>query len=358
MLLEPKDVDALQARLSDWLSASEVRLSAFIKPKAGMSNETFLFDMSWEENGQTRSMVARLRPTDFQVFPEYDLGAQCRVMQALTGNAVPVRSYAGSRKMQPSSARHIMERIDGEIPPEIPVYHAYGWCADASIERRQRVWENGLATLAQIHALDWRKLGLSFLGVPGDGTGPLDRQLAYYENYLDWVRQGEPQPVLQATLAWLKANRFTPKRVTLCWGDARLPNMIFRDDQVVAVLDWEMAFIGDPEADLGWWIFLDRCNSEGYGTARLAGFPSPAETVRRYEELSGHRVAHARYYEVFAAFRFGVIMARVAMRMKEIGLPAPNEAFERNNSCTQRLAALLDLPSPGEWPWPEWARSD
>src|SRR5262249_33227681 len=48
-----------------------------------------------------------------------------------------------------------------------------------------------------------------------------------------------------------------------------------------------------------------------------------------------------------AAFRFGVIMARIATRLKEIGAPTPTEAFERDNVCTQRLAVLLDLPPPG-----------
>ena len=71
-----------------------------------------------------------------------------------------------------------------------------------------------------------------------------------------------------------------PGRVALNWGDARLPNLIFRDDRVAAVLDWEMAFLGDPEADLAWWLFLDWQGCDGYGIPRLDGFPSREQTVR------------------------------------------------------------------------------
>ena len=177
----------------------------------------------------------------------------------------------------------------------------------------------------------------------------IDRQLAYWDRYLALVRdEGPPQPTLDATLAWLRANAFTPRRVALCWGDSRLPNMMFRDDRVAAVLDWEMAFLGDPEADLGWWCFLDWANNEGYGGPHLDGIPGKAETLARYAELTGHPVEHAHWHEVFAAFRYGVILGRVAIRMRAIGASLPADDWESNNVCTQALARLLDLPPPGE----------
>src|SRR5262249_10864885 len=143
------------------------------------------------------------------------------------------------------SAFYVMNKTDGVIPSEVPPYHAFGLCFDATPARRAALWWSGVETLARIHRLDWQRLGLSFLGEPGDGTRPLDRQLAYQERYLSWTRGNTPQPVLEAALTWLKRNRFAPERVALCWGDSRMPNMIFRNDQVAAVLDWEMAFIGD-----------------------------------------------------------------------------------------------------------------
>ncbi len=134
---------------------------------------------------------------------------------------------------------------------------------------------------------------------------------------------GPPQPTLDAVARVAARQRLRPRRVALCWGDSRLPNLMYRADEVVAVLDWEMAFLGDPEADLGWWCFLDWANNEGYGGPHLDGIPSKDETIARYAELTGHPVEHAHWHEVFAAFRYGVVLARVAIRMRAIGASLP-----------------------------------
>jgi len=100
--------------------------------------------------------------------------------------------------------------------------------------------------------------------------------------------------------------------------------------------------------DLGWSIFLDRHHSEGLDMPRLEGFPSYDDTVQRYTQLSGHRVRHLQYYQVFAGFRFAVIMTRIAQQMVTYGLmdEASGREFELNNTVTRLLAKLLDLPAP------------
>jgi len=356
--LRPRDeyVGDIQADLTAWLrgklpEAANLELSPLKRPAAGFSNETYLCDLSYEEGGQRRTepIVVRLEPK-YRVFPEYDLEKQYRIMACLAGTDVPVprvRWYEGDRKFV-GSAFYVMDKVEGEAPPEVPPYHAFGMLFNATPERRAKVWWNGVETLARIHTLDWRKLGLSFLGEPAGGTDAIDRQLDYYGRYLDWVKERGPQPVLDAALGWLREHRYEPKRVALCWGDSRLPNLMYRDDSVVAVLDWEMAWLGDPEADLAWWIFMDWQGCEGYGIPRLEGFPSADDTIRRYEELTGAKVEHAFYNEVFAAFRFGVVLARVAHLMKDLGMHLSSPDFDTNNVCTQRLATLLDLPPPGE----------
>src|SRR5439155_11074752 len=295
-------------------------------------------------------LVARFAPAEFRVFPEYDLAAQAKVMQCLapTGVPVPRVRWLEEDARVLGQAFYIMDAIAGELPSEVPPYHSTGFCFEATPARRARIWWSGLETLARIHKLDWRALGLELLGAPGPGTDPIDRQLAYWARYLEWTVRGRaPQPILAHALAWLREHRYAPRHVALCWGDARLPNLIFRDDAVVGVLDWEMAFLGDPEADLGWWIFMDWATSEGYGFPRLAGFPGSEETIDRYAALTGAAVEHPLWQEVFAALRFGVIMARIAGRLKAIGAPTPTEDFETDNVATQRLATLLGLPPPG-----------
>ena len=107
-----------------------------------------------------------------------------------------------------------------------------------------------------------------------------------------------------------------------------------------------MVTLGNPEQDLAWWLFLDRHHSEGISAPRLPGFPGHDETVARYAELTGRPVEHLRYYEVWAGFRFAVIMMRLAQQMMQYGtLPADSD-FETNNTVTRLLARLLDLPAP------------
>lgn len=334
-------------------AARGLGVSALRAPKAGVSNETFLFDVTYRHDGVERQegMVARLEPRDSLVFPEYDLARQYEVMARLAGTDVPVPRVRWLERDPDvlGSAFYVMDAVEGEVPSEVPSYHVYGWVHDATPARRARVWWDGVETLGRIHALDWRALGLGFLGEPVSARDAIDRQLDYWDGYLRLVRdEGPPQPTLDATLSWLRAHAYTPRRVTLCWGDSRLPNMMFRDDRVTAVLDWEMAFLGDPEADLAWWCFLDWANNEGYGGPHLDGIPGPAETLGRYAELTGRPVEQAHWNEVFAAFRYGVILGRVAFRMRAIGASLPADDWESNNVCTQALARLLDLPPPGE----------
>jgi aminoglycoside phosphotransferase (APT) family kinase protein len=202
--------------------------------------------------------------------------------------------------------------------------------------------------MAAVHRQDWRALGLDGLDRPELGKVGLDQQLAYYRAYLEWAARGKPQPTTEAGLAWLEANRpDDDDRIGLCWGDARIGNLMFADGKCLAVLDWEMVTLGNPVQDLAWYLFLDRHHSEGLDTPRLPGFASREETVARYEELSGRSAEHLDYYEVFAAFRFSVVMIRVAQMIVEYGFMEADSDFETNNTPTQLLAKLLDLPAPG-----------
>jgi aminoglycoside phosphotransferase (APT) family kinase protein len=152
--------------------------------------------------------------------------------------------------------------------------------------------------------------------------------------------------VAEAALGWLHANRPEPDDpLGLCWGDARIGNMIFDHDRCVAVLDWEMVTLGPWEQDLAWWLFLDRHHSEGLGVPRLEGFPSHADTVARYEELMGRRVRNLDYYTVFAGFRFAVVMIRVIAMAVAFGLLPPDTDMGTNNIVTRLLAQDLGLPS-------------
>ncbi len=108
-----------------------------------------------------------------------------------------------------------------------------------------------------------------------------------------------------------------------------------------------MVTLGNPEQDLGWWIFLDRHFSEALSVARLPGFPSYDATVARYEQLTGRPVRHLDYYQVFAGLRFAVIMMRVAQMCVDYDFLPVESDMETNNLVTHLLAKMLGLPAPG-----------
>jgi aminoglycoside phosphotransferase (APT) family kinase protein len=92
---------------------------------------------------------------------------------------------------------------------------------------------------------------------------------------------------------------------------------------------------------------MTRYMSEGTGHAHLPGFPDREATAAIYGELSGRPVRDLAYYEVYAAFRFGIILSRIADMYQQLGLFPADVEVVSNNGAVRMLAAVLDLPSPG-----------
>jgi aminoglycoside phosphotransferase (APT) family kinase protein len=347
--------DELHGRLRNWLAekieAPDLQLSPLQKPSIGFSNDTFVCDATYSRGGKERreDLVVRLEPEGFQLFPSYDLQGQSRLMQCLAGSDVPVPTIRWTEADTGVLGRqfYVMDRIEGEVPSEVPPYHAAGVFFSATPVERRRMWWSGVETLAKVHAVDWKDRGLGFMGEPPGDAPSMRPQLEYYERMLDWAEEeDEPQTTLRAAQRWLRDNEPQTDRVALCWGDSRLPNVIYREGRVVGVLDWEMAFLGDPEADVAWWLFMDWFSSGGYGLPRLEGMPPEEETVERYETLTGRSLQNLEYYRIFAGMRFGVIMVRVVAMMPLRGYPLPAPDFASNNPVTRKLAEMLDLPPP------------
>jgi aminoglycoside phosphotransferase (APT) family kinase protein len=230
----------------------------------------------------------------------------------------------------------VMDEVVGRVPPDNPPYHMAGWLHDVPAEQRTRIWWGAIDTIAELHALDWRALELEFL------TGGLAEQLDYYGRWLDDLERTEQVPIARRAQAWLLQNLPRDEQSVLCWGDARVGNVMYDDEgNRLAVLDWEMVGLGAPAQDVAWALFLDRHHSEGCDTPRLDGFPSTEETIARYEERSGIRLRDLEFYEVFAAFRFCVIMARLALIFKDWELLPLTDAMAQDNTVTRLTERVL-----------------
>jgi len=348
----------MKSKLIPWFenklpAAGNISITEFDKPGMGLSSETYLLTVEWEEGGEksSRGMVLRSAPQEFKVFPDYELLHQFKIMQILEKTDVPVAKMLWYEE-DPSiigSSFYLMDRLEGDVPQDYPSYHGSGMFFDATPDERAKMWWHSLEEMVKIHKLDWKKLGLSFLGEPGGGTGPIKRQLGYWEDYFEWMKDHpeESHPIIEASLEWMSNNIYAPERVALCWGDARMGNTLYgKGFNVNAVMDWEMAFLGDPEADLAWFILLDWQHSGGAGLPRCEGTPEYDATVKRYENLTGWKVKNLLFNEVFSAVRYGMILVAVLKKFIKQNIPI-DEDMLLNNVCTQRLSELLDLPSPG-----------
>jgi aminoglycoside phosphotransferase (APT) family kinase protein len=119
---------------------------------------------------------------------------------------------------------------------------------------------------------------------------------------------------------------------------------MYSDDLSVAgLLDWELASLSSPEADLGWWLFLLRHHTEGIGMPMPVGFPDAAATVARWQGLTGLTARNLEYFEVFAAIRLAVAMVRAAKMMIANGQLPPDAPMALTNPAVQLLAAMLGM---------------
>lgn len=341
-----------ESRLLRWLeqrlpSGRDLRITALHTPSVtGFSSDTLLFDLEWNESGErkTDALVIRLEPHGFNVFPSYDVGLQYRVMQALAATDVPVPEMIWHEPdPKPLGARFcVMRRLDGWVPSDNPPYNTAGRLYEMAPEERAAVWWSGVEAMARVHCVDWQSLGLGFLARAEPGATPLESHLRYYEDYFEWgVSDRQRFPMIQAGLDWLRRNAPTAEPTHICWGDSRISNMIFQGTRCAAVIDWEMACLGNPLQDLAWFMMLDCCFSEGLGIARLEGMPSYAATAQRWVELTGLSIEHLRYYEIFALVRFSTIMARVIRQMKHYEIMPADHEMDVNNLASVTLSRRL-----------------
>lgn len=327
--------DLIQPLLRERVSQSaDATILGWRPAPRGFSTETVLFDFG-PTDGAATPLVLR-RPPELALFPDYDLLRQVLVMQRLADTSIPVPAVRWLDRSATllGTPYYVMDRIEGDSPSDFPSYHSAGLYREASPEQRAKMWFGCVDVIADLHRLDWRELDLSFLALPAYGVRPLEQVVNYLGVALDWAVERTP-PSLTRAVTWLKDNLYEPEHVTLCWGDARMSNVLYDADfNVAGVLDWEIAYLGDHEADLAWLLFLDWASSEYEGIPRLAGTPSRAETIERYERRSGLPVRNLRYNEVLAAVLLSVPLLRIT---EAFGLPPDTTDF-----CTRRIEELID----------------
>jgi len=309
------DLDAVRAGLERWLRAERsdeaLTVAPLSRPSVGLSSETLFADVATGD--ALEHLVARLPPAGDGLFPRYDLAGQAETQRRLAGTTIPV---AVPLAFEPDPEWVgvpflLMPRIPGRLLSTHPSFARKGWLHDSSPDEQARLQAAFVATLAEIHRLDWRALGLEFLA--REGVGGLDGELDWWERYLSWASDGTPLAVLADAMKWCRDRRPEAEpEPSLLWGDVQLVNAVFDDDfRPAAILDWEMASIGPPETDLGWHLVLHQMTADTAG-GDLPGFADRAATIASYEQSLGRAVVDLEWFETFALVRSGAILARIA----------------------------------------------
>ena len=325
-----RDLGALRQKLAAWLTTkagSDVEVGEIEVPAAnGMSSETVLFDATWA--GEQHRLVARLAPeaTAVPVFPRYDLERQARVMtEARLASDVPIPEVLWS---EPDEAPlgtpfFVMRRVDGRVPPDVMPYNFDSWVTAATPQERSIMQSSSVDVLARLHAIEAPTERFAFLEVDRPGDTAMRRQLADQAAYYEWAREGLRVPLIEKTFAWLEEHFPSDEGdPVMCWGDARIGNMLFDGFEPVAVLDWEMAVLAPPEVDLAWFCYIHTFFEDLAATFGVSGLPDflrLEDVADEYEIRSGRVPRRLHWYTVYAALRYAIVSIRTTKRGVHFG---------------------------------------
>ena len=173
----------------------------------------------------------------------------------------------------------------------------------------------------------------------------VEKQIAIYERLAKWV-EVVPPTFLEGAFNWFKENKFEPEYLSLCWGDARPGNLMYRNDEVVAVLDWDMVHIGPPESDLAWFLALDWMTGEectGMRVPRWAGLPNREEAIKHYIAVAKRNLDNFFYHEAFAILKMGIIFSQIVKYQILKGMPETPSAYDAPKAALRKLATMLDI---------------
>jgi aminoglycoside phosphotransferase (APT) family kinase protein len=268
-------VEILEAALDDGPVDDLTRLSG------GASRETWRFRV-----GNRPLVVQRQRAGD-----ERDMLVEASVIDAASRAGVPVPTLVAAERSADGSAFMIVDAIDGEtIARKIQRDDEY-------VRARTRFASQCGAALAAVHTIE-----------PVDGLEPVD-PITYYTELMDELVDAgtaAPQPVLELVRRWLIDHRPDPVEPVVVHGDFRLGNLIIDEQGLAAVIDWELAHLGDPMEDLGWlcvkaWRFGQQ--------PRVAGLGESDALFASYERASGTEIDadRVRWWEVLGTWKWAVM---------------------------------------------------
>ena len=316
----------LEEYLSDTIPGFEGSLS--VKEfKGGQSNPTYQLITPNKKYVLRRKPPGKLLPSAHAVDREY------RVITALNSvnYAVPETFYLCEDESIIGTIFYVMEMVDGRIiwEPTIP---------NSSPNIRKEIFKAKNKTLADLHNIDYKKIGLESFGKPGN----------YFSRQISrWTKQyiaSETENIneMQSLIEWLPNNIPGKDEISIVHGDYRIDNMVLHptESKVLAVLDWELSTLGHPLGDFTYHLmqwFMPEVE-DGAGTQSLAnanykelGIPDAEDYVKMYcEQTNRKEIENLDFYLAYNFFRLAGILQGILGRVRD-GTAASEHAQERSN---------------------------
>jgi len=278
----------------------------------GYSNLTYLLSI------EDKEYVLR-RPPFGAIKRGHDMGREFKVQSGLNGifsKAPKMYAYTKDEKIIGSSF-YVMEKVEGIIL-------SYQQAKKINIPKEDfsKISEAWMNTFVELHQVDYKKAGLEDLGRP---EGYVERQVSNWgKQYLKAAT--DDVPAAQKVMQWMEDNQPSSYDHSLIHNDYKYDNVVFADNswkEVRAILDWEMATLGDPLMDLGtslgYWTMAGDHDFVKQGIPSptvFEGNPSRSEVVEMYATKSGKPINNIVFYYVYGLFKIAVIAQQIYYRYK------------------------------------------
>ncbi len=268
----------------------------------GKSNLTYRV---WSAEGE---YIVRRPPLGHVLSTAHDMGREFRIISALASTKVPVPQAIA---LSDDPSFYLMSFVDG------PIYRRPQELEPLGGDRIQKLMTALVGVLVELHAIDPASIGLQDFGRP---EGYLERQLRRWQKQLDSSRSRELEGIDELHDLLVKQLPVSGNPAII-HGDYRIDNCIATaDDGIAAVLDWEMATLGDPLTDVGlllmyWRLNIEMGGVEAFGNATpLPGAPTGADLAAMYASKRGIDLASLDWYLAFANYKLAVIAEGIHFR--------------------------------------------
>ena len=289
----------------------------------GASNEIFEFRRAG------RRMVLRRPPREVPAGRNETMLREYRVLEALNGTDVPhPEAIAVCDDASVLGATfYLMGHIDGWSPMSM----GSTWPApfDTDVEARRGLGFQLVDGIAKLSKVDWRARGLEGFGKPdGFHERQVDRWLSHLSRF-----QFRELPGIDEASDWLRHHKPSVYEPGIIHGDYQFANVMFANGapaRLAAIVDWEMATVGDPLLDLGWVImgWPREGDAPSMGYVDYTGLPTRDDLLEYYANESGRSVDEIDYYEILARFKIAIVLEGGYARYVQGGADNPKmEAF-------------------------------